>query len=238
MTIEQSKPAHRTRPSLTGRLSMGHVIMVTAGLLAVLANFALLRARDETSLVAVAVTDLTRGTKVSADAFRMAEVLVDPDVLSTLVPAEYLLNLEDRIVARAVSQGELVSVSDFVEAAAPSEQRAMSIPVDRVHAAGGMIGDYDVVDVIGVADGVAEYIVLAAPVLDVAPSSGTGLGSSGQYYVTIAVDSLTALRIASALDGGSIEIIRSTGAGEPTQMVFPQPGVSESASSGEPDAGS
>lgn len=238
MTVGQSKPAHRIRPLLTGRLSMGHVIMVTAGLLAVLVNFALLRARDETSLVAVAATDLVRGTKVSADAFRMAEVQVDPDVLSTLVPAEYLLDLEDRIVARAVAEGELVSVSDFVEPAAPSEQRAMSIPVDRVHATGGMINDKDVVDVIGVAEGVAEYIVLGAPVLDVAPSSGAGLGSSGQYYVTIAVDSLTALRIASALDGGSIEIIRSTGAGEPTQMVFPQPATPESALSGEPDAGS
>ena len=115
----------------------------------------------------------------------------------------------------------------------------MSIPVERVHAAGGMISDADVVDVIVVTDGVAEYVVVAAPVLDVASPSSSGIGSSGQYYVTVAVDSLTALRIAGAIDGGSIEIIRSTGANEPTQLVFPQPPDEPPESAeGEPDAGS
>ena len=213
--------------------------MLVAGLLAVLANFALLRSRDEAFLVAVADRDLGRGTTATADAFRLAEVQVGSDVLATLVGANDLDDLDGRIAARSVTEGELISVSDFVVAAAASEKRAMSIPVERVHAAGGMISDADVVDVIVVTDGVAEYVVVAAPVLDVASPSSSGIGSSGQYYVTVAVDSLTALRIAGAIDGGSIEIIRSTGANEPTQLIFPRaPDDLPESAAGEPDAGS
>lgn len=212
--------------------------MLTAGLLAVLANFALLRSRDEMVQVAAADRDLGRGSAASADAFHLVEIQGDTDVLSTLVPAEGVAALDGLIAARSISAGELISTSDFVSAAAPSEQRAMSIPVDRVHATGGMISDSDVVDVIVVTDGIAEYIVIAAPVLDVASSSSSGIGSSGQYYVTVAVDSLTALRIAAAIDGGSIEIVRSTGATEPTQMVSPEPDPNSEAETGDPSAGS
>lgn len=235
MTTERS--THRT--SLVGRLSAGHFIMLLAGLLAVLANFAVLRSRDESFLVAVADRDLRRGTVATADAFRMVEVQVGSDVLVTLVEAGSLADLDGRIAARSVAEGELILVSDFVAAAAPSEKRAMSIPVERVHAAGGMITDADVVDVVAVVDGIAEYIVVAAPVLDVAAPSTTGIGSSGQFYVTVAVDATTALRIAGALDGGSIEIVRSTGASEPIELILPQPldDLSEETSTGEPDAG-
>ncbi|MDH5372081.1 MAG: RcpC/CpaB family pilus assembly protein [Acidimicrobiia bacterium] len=205
-----------------GRASSGHLVAVTAGLLAILVNFALLRSRDDVFLVAAADRDLGRGTTATADAFRLVEVQVGSDVLATLVAVDELEEVEGRIVARSISEGELVAISDFAQAAAPMGHRAMSIPVDRVHAAGGAISDADVVDVIAVVDGVAAYVVLAAPVLDVAPSSASGLGSSGQFFVTLAVESATALRIAHAMDGGTIEIIRSTGASEPTQLVYPE----------------
>lgn len=236
MTTE--RPPRRSGTALIGRISAGHWIMLTAGLLAVLANFALLRSRDEMVQVAAADRDLGRGSAATADAFHLVEIQGDADVLSTLVPAEGVAALDGLIAARSISAGELISTSDFVSAAAPSEQRAMSIPVDRVHATGGMISDSDVVDVIVVTDGLAEYIVIAAPVLDVASSSSSGIGASGQYYVTVAVDSLTALRIAAAIDGGSIEIVRSTGATEPTQMVFPEPDPVSETDTGDPSAGS
>ena len=222
-----------------GRVSSGHLIAITAGLLAILVNFALLRSRDDVFLVAAADRDLVRGTTATADAFRLVEVQVGSDVLATLVAADDLEDVEGRIVARPVAHGELVFVSDFAQPAAPMGQRAMSIPVDRVHAAGGAITDADVVDVVAVIDGVAEYIVLAAPVLDVAPSSASGLGSSGQFFVTLAVDSTTALRIAHAMDGGTIEIIRSTGASEPAQLVYPdfEDASAEGPAEGDPDAG-
>jgi Flp pilus assembly protein CpaB len=212
--------------------------MLTAGLLAVLANFALLRSRDEMVQVAAADRDIGRGSIATSDVFHLVEIQGDTEVLSSLVPADGVDALDGLIAARSITAGELISTSDFVSAAAPSEKRAMSIPVDRVHAAGGMISDADVVDVIVVADGVAEYIVIAAPVLDVASSSSSGIGASGQYYVTIAVESLTALRIAGAIDGGSIEIVRSTGATQPTQMVFPEPDPADEADPGDPSAGS
>ena len=161
--------------------------------------------------VAAADRDLDRGSAATADAFHLVEIQGDTDVLSTLVPAEGVAALDGLIAARSISAGELISTSDFVSAAAPSEQRAMSIPVDRVHATGGMISD---------------------------SSSSSGIGASGQYYVTVAVDSLTALRIAAAIDGGSIEIVRSTGATEPTQMVFPEPGPASETDNGDPSAGS
>lgn len=227
------------RTSLLGRLSAGHFIMLLAGLLAVLANFAVLRARDESFLVAVADRDLGRGTVATADAFRVVEVQVDSDLLVTLVEAENLAELGGRIAARSIADGELILASDFVAAAAPSERRAMSIPVARVHAAGGMITDADVVDVVAVVDGIAEYIVVAAPVLDVAAPSTTGIGSSGEFYVTVAVDATTALRIAGAMDRGSIEIVRSTGASRPIEMIFPPPSndLGDETSTSEPDAG-
>ncbi len=142
-------------------------------------------------------------------------------MLSTLVEENDVATLEGSIVARSVYQGDLLSLSDFAEAAAPMEGRAMSVPVDRVHAAGGMISTADVVDIVAVVDGVAEYIVLAAPVLDVAPDSASGIGAGGQFYVTLAVDGLTALKIAGAMDAGSIEVIRSTGAVSPDQLIYP-----------------
>ncbi len=211
----------RTRPGLFGRLSFGHSLMIMAGLLAALVNFALLRSLDDTFLVAVADRDLVRGTTATADAFRFVEVRVGADVLSTLVEERDVAALDGRIVSRSVYRGDLLALSDFAEAAAPMEGRAMSVPVDRVHAAGGMISTADVVDVVAVVDGVAEYIVLAAPVLDVAPDGASGLGAGGQFYVTLAVDGLTALKIAGAMDAGSIEVIRSTGAVSPGQLVYP-----------------
>ena len=56
---------------------------------------------------------------------------------------------------------------------------------------------------------------------------------SGKYFVTLAVDSHSALRIASAMDLGTIEIVRATGATEPTDLVFPK-----LADGGDVDAGS
>ena len=233
MSVDQSRPQRKGRRPFAGRLSVGHIIVLVAGLLALLANFAVLRARDDTYRVAVAERDLAAGTVLDEGAFRLVNVSVDPEILVTLISEEGMPALDGRIVTRSIVAGDLVARSDLTSAAAPMEKRAMSIPIDRVHAVGGEISTSDVVDVIAVSDGVAEFILLAAPVLDVADSSSAGLGSSGKYFVTLAVDSHSALRIASAMDLGTIEIVRATGATEPTDLVFPK-----LADGGDVDAGS
>ena len=223
MSVDQSRPSRSSSRRLGGRLSAGHLIVLLAGLLALLANFALLRARDDNSRVAVADRDLAAGTVVDVGAFRLVDVSVDPEILKTLITNEAIPALEGRIVTRSIAAGDLVARSDITKAAAPLEKRAMSIPIDRVHAAGGEISTSDVVDVIAVSEGVAEYILLGAPVLDVADSSSAGLGASGRFFVTLAVDSDSALRLAAAMDLGTIEIVRTTGAIHPTNLIYPEP---------------
>ena len=62
----QPRPRPRRR-RWTSRLSMGHGLMLAAGLLAALLNLALLRGGGETVLVAVAAGDIQPGERLTAD---------------------------------------------------------------------------------------------------------------------------------------------------------------------------
>lgn len=202
------------------RLSSGHVIMIVAGLLAVLVNFALLRARDDTVLVAIAARDIPTGTAVDPSYFEATEVKVAPEILERLLRVDGLATSQGAIAARTIPAGQLVIRSDLQSPAAPLELRAMSIPIDREHAVGGALAVNDRVDIIRVEDGVAEYVVVGAPVLAV-PGDRTGAFQAVTgYHVVVAVDAITALELSSAIHQGSIEIVRSTGAAEPSQLRF------------------
>ncbi|PLS75322.1 MAG: hypothetical protein CYG61_07985 [Actinobacteria bacterium] len=86
----------------------------------------------------------------------------------------------------------------------------MSLPVERQHAVGGALRPGDRVDVIDGAE--ASFVVTNAEVLAVPNLSNGNLSGTGSYAITIAVDAQGALRLAAAIAGGKVEVVRSTGA--------------------------
>lgn len=200
------------RRRLGQRVSAGHVVMVVAALLAVLLNFSVLRARDDTVQVAVAARDIPAGATVPAGAIRYAAVRVDDALLATLVEPGDLADLDGWVAAGPLTAGEPVRASDVRAPSAPRAQRAMSLPVPVQHAVGGALRPGDRIDVIEVRDGAASYVVTDAEVLDVAASEQRGIAALEQFSVTLAVDDRTALRLAAAVRAGTLDVVRSTGA--------------------------
>ncbi len=206
--------------SLWSRLSTGHVVMIVAGLLAVVANLAVLSARDDVFVVAAAAGELRQGRVITSADFVTVDVNVDEDTLRDLVLAADLPALEGKIAARTIPDGALVHPDDFRSASAPLELRAMSIPVGREDAVGGDISAGDLVDVIAVADGTSRYITTAAEVLAVPETATSGIAGGTSFFVTIAIDAETALRLALALEEAEVSVVRSTGASEPDELEF------------------
>jgi hypothetical protein len=80
------------------------------------------------------------------------------------------------------------------------------------HAAGGALRPGDRIDVISVSDGVARYVAVDLGVISVAEGASGSIGSSLAFHVVVAVEASDALELAEALDTGSVELVRSTGA--------------------------
>ena len=204
------EPAVRRRR--LGHVSAGHVVMVVAALLAVLLNYSVLRARDDSVRVAVAARDIPAGATLTSAALRFSPVAAEEDVLAALLTPEQVSELSGWVAATAITAGEPVRASDLRSPSAPASQRAMSLPVAREHAVGGALRPGDRVDVIEVRDGVAGYLVTDAEVLSVPTAEQRGIAALNEFSVTIAVDDGTALRLAAGLHTGTLDIVRSTGA--------------------------
>lgn len=207
---ERSSPSRRP---LGSRIAAGHVLVVVAGVLAAVTNFAVLRAADDTVRVAVAARDIRPGQRVTADVFALADVRADRATLDGLLGPDDLRRVAGHVAADRVASGELVQRSDLRPPAAPQRHRAMSIPFDPARAVGGRLVVGDRVDAIAVDDGTAQYVAVAVPVLDVStPSAAGALGGLGAASITVAVDATTALELARAIDAGLLQLVRSTGA--------------------------
>lgn len=207
------------RRSLLSRLSLGHVIMIVAGLLAALLNFTLLQSNEETFLVAVAAADLLPGRAIDRADLRFEEIRATDDILATLIQPSDVVALEGQVVARSIAEGELVSATDFRAASAPLEQRAISVPVQGDRAVGRALAVGDLVDVVVVdRANIAHYVAAGLEVLAL-PAEARQIGGV-DFFVTVAVDAETALRIASAVESGEIHIIRSTGSAIPDVELF------------------
>jgi len=63
-----------------------------------------------------------------------------------------------------------------------------------------------------VVDGRGSYVAVDLEVIAVSEAAGTSIGSTSGYHVVLAVSAEDALRLAEAIDGGSLEVVRSTGA--------------------------
>jgi Flp pilus assembly protein CpaB len=182
--------------------------------LAFVLNLLALRDRDATVMVAVAARPLAVGAVLTADALRMVPVAADFEGLSSLVAEAQLATMEGWVLGRSVPPGGLIERTMLVEPGASSGLRSMSVPVAAEHANGGSIAAGDRVDVISVVDGAASYVAVGLEVLAISERQGGSLGGLGSSYIVVAVDEGQALRLAEAIDAGSIEVVRSTGAAE------------------------
>ncbi len=185
--------------------------MIAAGLVAAVTNFALLTIDESPSEVRVVTAAAPAGTPLSDLATTVEQIQLDN-------PEQYLLAGStlpdgDLVTAVPLEAGVILRTSDL-RTAVGSVAGAMSIPVSQSRAAGGLLVPGDRVDVIaprqdgGDAGGV-EYVVTDVTVLGVS-SSGEGLGATGTAYaVTVEVNADQALLISAAIEGGSLDVVRT-----------------------------
>ncbi|MBW3620931.1 MAG: hypothetical protein KY461_11845 [Actinobacteria bacterium] len=209
-----ASPPRASRRRIGSRLSTGHVVMIVAGLVAAMANLAVVRAGSATVPVVVARADIPIGVAVTPDLLRTVDARLDADVLATLVtPASVRTGaLEGHVTATPVRAGSPLRLTDLRPAATGEPGlRRIAIPVRPEAAVGGAIEVDDRIDVIQVVDGEPRYLVSNARVLARAERTGTALGAVTGFHVTIGVDAETALCLAAAIESGGLTLVLSTG---------------------------
>ena len=208
-TADGTRPARR---SLFSRLSFGHVVMISAGLLAFMLNVLVLRSKGEMVEVSVAAQPITAGTRLRAEHIGYRLIDAGGPFVDRLLSVEAIAPLLGQVVIRDIDTGAPLLADDLRPAAAPDARRAMNIPVASDHAVGAALFVGDRVDVIAVDDGAGRFVATAIEVLGVA--LGGSRPSGDRFGVTVAVNEKEALAIATAIDGGSVHLIRSTGSTE------------------------
>lgn len=211
--------AYKGSPSLRrnvlSRIRLGHVVMALAALLALLLNLAVLRGNQEMIEVAVATADISAGTTLSLTHLSTAEVPADGVLSARFVAGDGVTGAVGQLTTRSVGAGEPILKSDLLVVESRNGLRAMSIPIDQTQAVAGNLAAGDSIDVVLVVDGVATYIAIGVQVLAVPDTGTNALGARTGYAPTVAVNAEQALRIASALDSGTVHIVRSTGSALP-----------------------
>ncbi|MBT8217158.1 MAG: hypothetical protein HKN74_12840 [Acidimicrobiia bacterium] len=211
---EPAKPVAPARRSLVSRLSIGHVVMILAGLVAILLNLAFLRSIGEVNEVVVAAIDLPAGIELEAEHFAVAEIGDAGSLSAALVPAAAEAGLYGSILARPIGGGEPIRRSDLRPAGTTSNQREFSIELDAAQAAGGRLAAGDVVDVIATINAESFYVASTIDVVSITSDNST-LEVGDDLIIVLNVDDRQALEIASAQAAGSIAVVRSTGATPP-----------------------
>lgn len=188
--------------------------MVLAGLLGGVLTLGLLRSADAARPVLVAAEDLVPGTLLDDGALRVAHVDATDEIAATLFDAGAVEQLRGQVVTAPVARGALVTRDDVRPAGDGAATRAMSFPILRANAVDGEIDAGDRIDVVGVDpdSGDAGYVMTDASVLAVDDGDGGPLGGDDTVTVTVALDSDAALRLARALEAGTVSIVRATGA--------------------------
>jgi pilus assembly protein CpaB len=204
-------PAHPPASHrLLGRLSTGHLLMLLAGAVAAVANYAVLAGSADRAAVVVADATIVPGDPLDPDALATVEAPASGPLADRVVAAADRSAVEGAVATARIEPGEPLRHSDVQQPAASEGRRAMSLPVAAEHAVGGALEPGDRVDVIETADGDAAYLVTGAPVLE--PPDTGGLEGLSDFSVTIAVDADEALRLAEAVHEQELDVVRATGA--------------------------
>ncbi len=234
------------------RWTAGHVLPVVLAVLAAVFVLAGLRDRSATVKVPVAARAIPAGMEVdTADTRLVSAHRSDGILVGGLLSRAELGG--GWVAAVNIGAGQAITRSEVTAAGrAGSGLGSMSIPVPVADADGGAIAVGDQVDVIEASGGGASYVAAGLRVLAVAPAQTSGVlgGASSSYYVTVAVDRATALRIAAAVgtgastgtSSGGVEVVRSTGeTGSPPagyQSAQPSSGQASAAQASTAGAGS
>jgi Flp pilus assembly protein CpaB len=202
------------RRAVASRVSTGHVVMVIAGLLGALLTLSALRAADDSRPVLVAAHEILPGTVIDGGTLRVERIHADAGVLATLFAPTAIDDLRGRVAVTDVRAGSLLTQGDVQAAAAGTAPRAMSFPIPVARAVDGALRSGDRVDVLAVQHntGRSNYVATDAQVLAFSTHGAGPLEDSQDASVTLAVDPGEAARIASALETGSVTLVRSTGA--------------------------
>ena len=202
------------RRALASRVSTGHVVMLLAGLLGALLTLSLLHASSDTTPMLAAARDIAPGTVIDSSVLRTAHLHADAATLATLFGSSDLDAVRGHVAIEAIPAGALITRGAVRAATAGVASRAMSFPIPRSRAVGGAIDVGDRVDVLAVqhTTGRSGYVATNVPVLAFSSREAGPLQGSDDASITIAVDSAAAARIASALETGTITLVRATGA--------------------------
>lgn len=210
------RPIAPRRRKLRERLSLGHLFMIAAGLLAFVLVVSLLQDRNLTTEVVVADREILPGTLITPDLVTVADIPADAELVGSLATMADLRATEGVRAAYRIGAGDPITRTALAPGSSPAALRAMSLPIERVRAVGGDLSAGDRIDVISVDSGLATYIAVDLEVLATQGSEArTGALSSSAlstYYVTVSVDDQTALELALAMEQGAVTVLRSTGA--------------------------
>ncbi len=190
------------------RLSLGHVVMIAAGLLSLLLNVLVLRQPGDLVSVPVAGRAIVAGSRLAQADISLRSVEAVGPFIERAVSVGDLPNLWGEVVVRDVDQGAPLMEGDIKPRSAPGDLRAMRIPVSGDRTAGANLDIGDLVDVVAVRDGTSRFVATG---LEVIAIGGTGSGALAGSGITVGVSPVQALLIASALDRDTVHILRSTG---------------------------
>ncbi len=188
--------------------------MVLAGLVAALLTLTALRAADHTTPMLAAAHDIAPGTVIDSQALRVARIHADATTLATLIDSDQLDAVRGRVAVEDIPAGTLLTRAAIRSTTEGEAPRAMSFPIPRTRAVGGALGAGDRVDVLAVQrnSGRPSYVATAVEVLEFDLQDNGPLPGSDDASVTIAVDSASAARIVSAIETGTVTLVRATGA--------------------------
>lgn len=212
ITTREAGTSQQARRPVRRRLSASHVLIGLVVIAAFTLNLLALRQRDETVLVAVAGERLTTGSPLSLSALEFIPVSSSFEALDTLIGEASSEAIEGWFLRRTLEPGDLVELGALEPEGSSYGLRAMSVPVRVEHAAGGTLVIGDHVDVISVDDGASSYVAEDLEVIGLPDGDTTGLGSLREYHILLTVGEEESLAIAAAIDSGSLEIVRATGA--------------------------
>ncbi|MDH3679408.1 MAG: RcpC/CpaB family pilus assembly protein [Acidimicrobiia bacterium] len=210
-----SRPVPPRRRKLRERISLGHLFMIAAGLLAFVLVVSVLQDRTRTTRVLVADTDILPGTVITPDLVSEIEVPADSELVGKVATLD-TISSGSISAGQRLAAGDPLTITAVAPASSPSTLRAMSLPIERIDAVGGDLSAGDRIDVISVDDDMARYVAVNLEVLATqtpdARSGALGSSSLSTYFVTVSVDDQTALDVALAMETGRVSIVRSTGA--------------------------
>lgn len=213
-TRVRPRPVAPRRRKTRERISLGHLFMIAAALLAFVLVISVLQDRSKTTQVLVARSDIFPGSAITPDLVRQVATPAGSDLAASMATLGDLAGGQ-AIAGQRIKAGDPITRTAIAPRSDEQGLRAMSIPIERAEAVGGDLAPGDRVDVISVTGSTATYVAVNLEVLKTQREQSAGaLGSSAltDYFVTVAVDDQMALAIALAQENGKMSILRSTGA--------------------------